>query len=173
MTLCLSGDGVRHEFAGALAPGVGDEFIDGQRLSRCVGDDLQMTVAVDVPGTCGLDVAGVRDDVLGPLLFGIAGVLAPADRVPPPAAGDEVKAPVAVDIHRDRGEIIVVLALGHHIADAMLCPDVGRLVPPRTGYDIRPAVAGHIEDAGGFETFKRDKGLLPFDGHGVLSCVSL
>ena len=32
------------------------------------GDQFDLPVAVDVPGACGLDIANLRDDALGPLL---------------------------------------------------------------------------------------------------------
>ena len=66
-------DDVPGEFSGSLPARVEDQLVGAERMTRRIGDDLQLTVAVDVPGAGGFDVADPGgDDMLGPFLGGIA-----------------------------------------------------------------------------------------------------
>ena len=129
-------DGEGFELPGALPLPVGDELVDHQRMHGRVGDDLEPPVAVDVPRARGLDVAALGDYVLRPRPALFAGVLAPAERVAPPAAGDEVEIAVAVDVHGDGGEVVEIVADGLDVANLVARAEIGPFVPPRAGDDV-------------------------------------
>ena len=112
-----------------------------------------MVAASLVPGQVNL--------VIGPRLARLAGVLDPADVPREVAAGDEVGLAVAVDVHRQRGEVVVIGPLPDDVADVRGGP-VGGAVPRVARDDVELAVAVDIEDARGLElALAVDRVLLP------------
>ena len=149
------------------APGVFLEFVDGKRRPRTVRHDLDFAIAVNIPGAGPLDIAAWVDITQRPFLLRIAGILTPAQGRAPPRAGNVVEAPIAINVQRDIGEVVEVLADRLHFADRVPLSEVGAFIPPGAGYDVRHAVTIDIEDAARFVAFVGDELLVPLDRHGL------
>ena len=115
-----------------------------------VGQDVGLAVAVQVHEDRGLAGAGQVDLVIGPFLPLGPGVLDPADVLGEVGARHEVGLAVAVDVDRQRGEVVVVGPLSSDVADLGGRP-ARRLIPGVARDDVELAVAVDVEDPGRLE----------------------
>ena len=93
----------------ALAVGLLDDLVPDDDVDR-VGQDVGDAVAGQVDSHGRLDGARHVDLVIGPGRAGLARVLDPADVLAEVRDGDEVGVAVAVDVERQRREVVVVRA---------------------------------------------------------------
>ena len=88
-----------------------------------------------------------------PGLGGVGGTLPPAQTVAPPAAGDDVEAPIAVNINGNGGKIVVILVVACRCTNEVFTPEVRPFVPKTATDDVEYPVAIYIPDACRLELF--------------------
>ena len=135
-----------------------DKFIGAEGLPGRVWNDLQLTVAVDVPSASGLNVSDIvsNHQLLpgshAPTKFVFAGIFAPAQRIAPITAGNEIQVTIAIDIHRDHGKLVVVIPVaGQLVGDDKFLAKLRPAIPEATCDDIGHAISIDIENADSFE----------------------
>lgn len=160
VALVLVEDEELFEFARTLSGAVGDEFIDEEVISREVGDDFDDSVAVDIPASDGFDAATLIDVVDGPFGGFSFWVLTPSECLSPPAACDDIEVSVAVNVHGNIAEVVVVIFVWCDVADFVLFLEVWAGEPVFAGDDVEPAVLIDVEDGGGFVGYIADSGFL-------------
>ncbi len=124
-----------------------DDHISG------IGQEVELTVPVDVDQFAGLHVAGSVDFMLGPRLGRIAPrVLDPADPLAEVIARHDIRTPIAVHVERRVRKVLVVVRVrgrGGNFTNFVRRPLRG-LVPGITGEDVDLAIAVEVGCPSGF-----------------------
>src|SRR5690606_3140768 len=126
-----------------------------------IGYNLYTAVIVKVPCSDCLHITDFCDFVCGPFV-GRSRVFMPAQRLPKPAARDEVHAPVLIDVQSDGRKVIKILAECRLVPQPMPFAEDGLFVAviqvvKVTGNQIRLPVVVYVDYAYRFETFSRYK----------------
>lgn len=110
-----------------------------------VGKDFREAAAVHVEIANGFNAAADIHVMDGPFSV-MARILPPAQGLPPPASGYDVRSSVSVHIHWMNGKIVKVFPFRRDIAHLMLFDIVRTLVPVSAAYDVQDSIAVDVAD---------------------------